>query len=117
MRIVDRKTFLAMPAGTLFAKWAPNYFLDLMIKEETVGENDFIQQDLIPWFEDTNDCGHHLDQLEAIQRGEPSPPLDFDCSGRDGAFDADQLFAVFEKHDVEALTSRLRRALAEGYKG
>jgi hypothetical protein len=118
MKIVDRKTFLAMPAGTLFAKWEPNFFRELTIKDATVGDNDFIYQDLIPWFVDTTDCTHHDDQLMATRIGASSPPLDLEeGTSRDGFFDADQLFAVFEQSDVEALIARLQRALTEGYAG
>lgn len=35
MRIVDRKTFLAMPIGTVFSKYEPCVFGNLCIKGET----------------------------------------------------------------------------------
>ncbi len=33
--------------------------------------------------------------------------MDFDCQGRDGCFDEDQLLAVYSRSDVEALMARL----------
>lgn len=113
MKIIDRATFLAMPAETLFAKYEPCCFGDLTIKLETTAHgNDFYEQDLIPWFLGTNDSGQWFDTLERVQAGEQSPPLDFDFSGRDGLYDEDQLFAVFEYNDVVALIERLQRCVS-----
>lgn len=114
MRIVDRATFLSLPAGTVFAKFEPHVFGEVTIKEQTVG-NDFVEQGLLPWFEGVDDSGAYFDTLETMVAGAPSPPLDYDCAGRDGLFDLDQLFAVFEERDVEALVARLQQALSAGY--
>lgn len=102
MRIVNRETFLAMPAGTLFAKFEPNVFGPLHLKADTYG-NDFVCVDLIPSFEGVRDSGGEDDVLARMVDGEPSPPLNYDSYGRDGFFDQDQLFAVFEERDVRAL--------------
>jgi len=37
--------------------------------------------------------------------------MDFDSYGRDGLFDGDQLFAVWESNDVKALIERLTLCL------
>lgn len=111
MLIVDRKTFMAMPAGTVFAKYEPCVFGDLSIKEDTIGDIDFCVQEIIPWFTNTVDFSTWADALEAAANGVPSPPLDYDICGRDGMFEVDQLFAVFERHDVEALIARLTKSL------
>lgn len=113
MRIVDRKTFLEMPAGTLFAKFTPHCFDELAVKGETTG-NDFVVQELIPWFEGCNDSSDYFQTIERMIAGEPSPPLDFDCTARDGLFDPEQLFAVFDNDDVDRLIARLQRARRSG---
>lgn len=111
MRIVDRKTFLAMPAGTLFAKFDPHVFGELQIKADTCG-NDFVCNGLMPyWWEDCQDSGDALSIIDRMMEGESSPPLDYDSYGRDGLFDADQLFAVFEPADVRALMTHLTEML------
>jgi hypothetical protein len=38
--------------------------------------------------------------------------MDFDCQGRDGLFDAAQLFAVWEPQDVAVLIARLTLTVA-----
>jgi hypothetical protein len=114
MLIVDRETFLAMPAGTVFAKYKPCVFDELSIKEDTCG-TDFAVQDIIPQFVTNNDSGDYFDTLDAAERGEPTPRLDYDICGRDGMFDKDQLFAVFERHDVKDLIARLTKALDDSF--
>lgn len=119
MRIVDRATFLAMPAGTLYAKYEPCVFGELQVKEGTcyaadrVTRIDFYTQQLIPWFNGTQSSSDYFDTLEAAEKGTPTPA--FDMPARDGLFDDDQLFAIFERADVEALIAKLTRSLVEGY--
>lgn len=110
MKIVDRKTFLAMPAGTLFSKYEPCVFGALEIKGDTL-ENcgDFGVQQIADAIEcyDSGDFGLKCTMMEnGISVG-----LDLDCQGRDGLFDENQLFAVWEPKDVEALIERLSDAL------
>jgi len=115
MKIVDLPTFLAMPEGALYAKYEPCSFGELAIKSDTVASVTWYYQDLLPWFEGASDSDAYFDILDAIENGEPSPPLDFDTTTKDGLYETGQRFAVFERRDVEALIARLRRALADGY--
>lgn len=116
MRIVDRKTFLALPAGTVYAKYETGVLDSPDIKDETVGFGvDWYFQPLTPDFEGVTDSLGHHNALLAMQAGAPSPPVDYDVTSRDGYFDQDQLFAVWDRPDLEALIARLQRALAEGY--
>jgi len=106
MRIVNRKQFLEMPAGTLYSKYQPCIFHELMIKEDSL-ENDFIHQQIATALENTgsNDLMNKAAMLEAI---DIDLPMDFDCCGRDGCFDEDQLFAVWSDDDRIALIERLQ---------
>jgi hypothetical protein len=115
MKIVDRATFLALPAGTVFTKYQPANLGAPAIKGETVAGVDFVVQPLDPWFLGARGSEGYIDILFAMQGGQASPPVDYDCGGRDGLFDQDQLFAVWDRADLEALIARLQRALAEGY--
>lgn len=120
MKIVNRKTFLDLPNGTLFSKFAPDYFEDLCIKDETWfhdredAAHDFLYQSL----NDAVKCNSSDDfsyQLDLAREQGQSIPLDLDCASRDGLFDKDQLFAVWERTDVEQLLARLQTALNDGY--
>jgi hypothetical protein len=116
MRIVDRATFLGLPAGTIFAKYEPHFFAPLSIKEATEGA-DFYVQDVIPEFVGNESEDDWTDTLDEITAGERAPTLDYDLIGLDGLLDGGQLFAVFEPRDTEALIARLQKALADSSAG
>lgn len=107
MRIVNRAEFLAMPAGTVFNKYKPSYFEAPCIKGETWNHC----QDFLVQYLDCLECQPGTQTMDTYNRldvGEEIP-LDFDCLGRDGCFDEDQLFAVWSDADVEALIDRIVR--------
>lgn len=112
MRIVDRKTFIAMPQGTVFSKYEPCVFGELCIKGESIvweqGDDFFVQE--IAAAVNAHDSGEYADILFAAEKGAKFS-LDLNCEGRDGLFDRHQLFAVWEREDVEALISRLQQTL------
>lgn len=123
MKIVDRAAFLALPAGTLYAKWGQpgernNFSHDgLTIMAGAFGDNDWVYQDLVPWPKDCDGTDALMDRWFAMQDdGVESGALDFEeGTARDGYYDQDQLFLVFDRADAEGLVARLQRALAEGY--
>lgn len=107
MRIVHRKTFMEMPEGTVFAKFEPCVFDELCIKGESFPDNiDFFYQPLVNSFAADNEDFH------AAYESGASAAIDLDIQSRDGCFDYDQLFAVWERTDVEALIARLQETLA-----
>jgi len=123
MKIVDRKTFLAMPAGTLFANYKPCVFENLMIKGETWygvdGENDkhriygdFLNQWIVEAIK-ADSSEEWGDKLDDSMKNGTSLAMDFDCQIRDGGFDPDQLFAVWEEADVRQLIERLIESIEE----
>lgn len=123
MRIVDRDTFLALPAGTIFAKFggpegdpADAWFEDVCIKESSCA-SDFVVQDLTGQFEGWTGSDSHFEELDRMtdDPAHESPPLDYDSAGRDGLFDQRQRFAVWSKEDAARLIARLQDAFARGY--
>lgn len=126
MRIVDRDTFLAMPEGTVFARFARqsadraatqlDFEGELSIKGETHGAAVAVQS-LIPSFEGVLDSGAWLGVLVDMIGGKASPPVDYESARREECDDAEQLFAVWSPDDVERLIARLQRALADARRG
>lgn len=110
MKIVDRKTFLAMPPDTLYSKYEPCFFGDLEIKGYTAGTNDFVTQQIVDAVR-CNDSNEFFDILLDAQKTGASFAMDFDCASRDGLFDDAELFAVWEQADVIALIRRLIQLL------
>ena len=115
MRIVDLSTFLKLPEGTVYQKYKPQYFEDLQVKAQSLGTNDFIYADLTGNIE--NDSSEDFsDKVRLMEKNpELSLELDFDCYARDGFFDVDQLFAIWEKQDIEGLIDKLNHCLTEAY--
>lgn len=113
MRIVNRKTFLELPANTLFAKYEPYVFGPLEIKGETC----FVDGAAINDFSTTGplaeaiDCMSSHELVELLREAEMfgnSVDMDFAAEGRDGLFEDGQLFAVFDSADVSKLIERLK---------
>lgn len=105
MKIVNLEQFRKYPSGTLYSKYEPCVFNGLMIKCDTL-LHDFVYQDLIGNVK-AHDSGEYANKLEsALETGE-SLELDFDFAGRDGLFEDDQLFAVYEENDVKQLIDRI----------
>jgi len=111
MKIINRKQFLKMKPGTVYSLYEPCIFGALEIKEKSY-ENDWQYQDIVDAIE-CDDSGDLADRLFDAQENGSSLDIDFDCLSRDGLFDDDQLFAVWERKDVVALIERLRQTIDE----
>lgn len=100
-----------MPAGTVYSYYEPCSFRELEIKADEPGnyDNDWLFDSVIGAV--ANDSsGDFSEKCQRMENGE-SMPLDFEYTGRDGLFEDEQLFAVYEKEDVEALIKRLQKTL------
>lgn len=110
MRIVDRATFLAMPEETVFAKYESlGNIGEICVKGET-WTNDYWYQPLGNAIE-AHDTGEFCDVAAAAEKGEPFK-LDLDCQSRDGLFEDEQRFVVWDQDDVKQLVARLQRCVA-----
>ena len=113
MKIISRKEFMKMPVGTVFSYYEPCCFRDLMVKASDLKgwEMDFLYDNIIGGIKtvSSEDFSTKCDQMEM---GE-SVPMDFEYTSREGLFDDEQLYAVYEKEDIEKLVKRLQKTLAE----
>ncbi len=95
-----------MPKGTLFSKYRPIVFEELQIKGDT-WDGDFVCLDL-------HSFSDHDDAFDLLSKnsisGESFDPK-FGVCGRDGLFEHDQLFAVWEKEETEKLIELLKTTL------
>lgn len=96
MRIVNRKTFLTLPPGTMYCKGVQWDFRGLSIKADTIG-NDWVYLDMAgPDAMDGGEASEILDNSLADGssfRSETS-------YGRDGCFDDEAVFLIFELNDL-----------------
>ena len=100
MRMVDRKTFLAMPSGTLYYQGKPWVFNGLMIKGDTLPSDDWTYCD---------PCGYSPEEFESMQSGEKHSVNHL--YGRDGGFDATDLFIVLDLGDLAWLRYQVNAAI------
>ena len=105
MKLYNRTDFLKLPEGTIFCKGKPYYFEDLSVKGESL-PNDFIYLGL-QWIDSNgeDDCAK-LDDM--LYEGE-SCPLQT-AYGRDGCFNDEDIFLVYEDKDIENIMSHLDAA-------
>ncbi len=112
MKILTRKQFLALRGEYVYAKYKPSYFYDFGIKMCNSGPDDYCHLDLVENIEASSSDKYHDKLTEAEENpGEVSLSLDFENGGRDGMFDDDQLFAIWEDADVQAMINRLQQVL------
>lgn len=100
MRAVSHDEFIALPAGTLYAHWDPRVMGRLLIKGESISDNDWWEHDLLEIGCDDAD----LDEGKAV-RLEPT------LQGRDAMYDSTRRFVVFDDADVAMLIQKLQRCI------
>lgn len=100
MKVVDHDTFVAMPAGTLYAYWDPYVMERLLIKGESISWNDWWEHDLLA----TDLAEVDLDDGKTVR-------LHPDVEGRDALYNSTRRFVVFDNEDVELLIEKLKRCL------
>jgi hypothetical protein len=124
MRIVNRETFLSLPAGTIYTKWgdpegSPDclYHGEVSVKWDTCG-NDFVRERLYNDIETTEEEFPFIDMMlqNAAVTGEPTPPMMIgEYAGRDGLFERKQMFAVYDAIEVDRLIAMLIKCRDAAY--
>ena len=107
MKIVNRKTFLQMPSGTIFAKGNKWFFESLCIKGDSL-HNDFYCLD--PAWIDSEDDRQQFDRLDEMLSTGCSFPIE-SSESRDGLFDDDALFLIFELDDLLVMKKHIELAI------
>ncbi len=114
MRIVDRNEFLRQPEGVLYCKYKSlGIFDNLCVKHDTMTDfegnpSDFRYQNGMEILADGT--GEYIDVMFSAEKGEPFE-LDLNCGSRDGMFDKDQMFVVFEKADLDAFRALISKCV------
>ncbi len=104
MKVVDRKEFLKLPAGTLYTLFKPCYTEGLAIKHATLDHGDdwFYTELIASTVENNGDT--KLDNGEEL-------PFNADWTGRDGAFDPQQMFIVYSPADIFVFAETLAKLI------
>ena len=107
IKVYNRKDFLKLPAGTIYCSGKRWYFDDFCIKAQS-WDNDWVYLD--PRWSNGHDSGECFDILERSLEDGSSFGMP-DAFGRDGGFEEDALFLVFEKEDLTELKQYIEKAL------
>lgn len=113
MQLVDRKMFLTLPSGTVYAKYEPCLCEEICIKYDTIGDNDwgYAALDTIS-FIDAKNSNEKVDTLLDMKNGD-SIKTDIGANAifRDGLFNKDQQFMVYSQDEIKNLIALLTKAL------
>ncbi len=108
MKVYNRERFLELPPGTIYAKGKPWVFDGLMVKGDTLPYDDWFYRGLIDI--DASHSGEWSDRLGRMLIEGDSYPMNT-AYGRDGIFDSEELFLVYEEADLNELISVLVAAI------
>lgn len=102
-----------MPKGTVYSYYEPCFFRELEIKADAPQnyDNDWLFDSLVGAVKSSG-SGDFEEKCTKMELGE-SVEVDFEYTGRDGMFEDKQLYAVYEKADVEKMITRLQKALQD----
>lgn len=98
MKVFTKAEFLKLPAGVLFSNYEPCVFNGLYIKGDSLGSSDFYEEQLIGNLQDYNVVKY--DDKEFV--------LEFGVEGREGLFEDDALYAVYEEYEINNLLAHIR---------
>lgn len=107
MKIYSRSEFMKLPPGTVFSSGEPMVFLDLYVKGDS-WEVDFLQSSLIGI--DSFDSRQTVERFDEMNEKGISYPINKHF-GREGLFDEEMLYLVYEKEDLIYLKEIIEEAL------
>jgi len=110
MKIVNLEAFRALPANTVFSYYTPYCFDDLRIKGET-WDVDFLSSGIVDAIDHTGNANEMFAIMDTSAKHGDSIVMNFHEMERDGGYEKDQLFAVWEQVDVRDLITRLQECL------
>ena len=109
MKLYNRTEFLKLPANVFFIKWFPTYPSgQLCIKGDTMG-NDFVYSSTADF--EADDSEDFCDKFDDAFNNGKSLINDFDGGQRDGLFEDDAIFMVYEYNDTQRLSHLLDKAV------
>lgn len=126
MKLVDRKTFLSLPAGTIFCKFPLNDKGDAhwrtfgistpSIKGDSISDIDFYTCALGEGLSPKDSSLDYLDTLIDMQNN-LGKEIPFELSGgRDGMFDDENIgFMIFSKEEVQEMIKELQECITKAY--
>jgi hypothetical protein len=110
MKVVNLEEFLKLPEYTLFSKYQPNCFDPLCMKGESLLNSGDFWYTYLSDALDCDDTGDYFSMHDRLIEGKSSD-IDLEVVSRDGCFEKGQLFAVYEKKDIEQFVDVFNKCL------
>lgn len=107
MKLVNRETFLRLPIGTIYSKYEPCIARSPQIKNETLTG---MQGQSIDWFYQDLVEPNLMENMIDLISGTGQTDLD-DAGQRDGCFDYDEYYLIWQPKDLQQLITNLQAAL------
>jgi hypothetical protein len=104
MLILTRSEFMEQPSGIFYRKAYGNHgFGQIEIKAANCGERDFVCMDF----------GYVCSESELdMMTGGKNVPINTDYYGRDGCFEDDATFLVYQDWDLKQMQEQINRAIS-----
>jgi len=110
MRIINRTEFLKLPEKTLYRKYQPQTYGELSIKYGSLA-NDYVDVELVGDIEGTDSSDSNSGAHDYYKNTSSVFRFDYEGTCRDGLYDDDQLFAVYDNTDIEQLIEQLKSCI------
>lgn len=111
MKIFNRKDFLQLPANTAYVKYSEKCGLSELIEIKVSGPhdgwgNDWITNDLAVFVEEP-----YRDVFTDFSEVTDTFRFAIDQTSRDGLFEENEMYAVFDNEDIERVINKLKSCL------
>lgn len=112
MKIVNKSEFLELPNGILYSKYESlGIITGLFVKTDSL-HNDWVYIDLISNV-DCQDTGEFFDIMSAVESKVLDKfRFDLECGERDGVFDSEGMFVVYDKEDAIQLLDTIQKIVS-----
>lgn len=119
MKLYTRKDFMGLPKGTIYSRVDKSRDDQLchglyckVSNKEQMGNGDFVEQDLIseagnPLMPDVDNGEDNVNYQMHLRDSFKTFRTDLNCAGRDGMFDEEDLFVVWDAQDIKKLAEYL----------
>jgi hypothetical protein len=112
MRIVDRKAFLSLPPNTLYCKYSSlGSYGDVCIKTGVSGRNDWYYSELTGWVVGVENSQEYFNTMQLAEKEGKEFRFDLNIEARDGLYEEDEMFAVFDKEDISRMINKLNQLI------
>lgn len=112
MKIVNYKDFIKLPSGTIYSEYSPQIFGPLYIKKDTINEgNDWVLTRIQESFKLKPDKWTDFNEACTLMETGTELKADYITQERDGMFDYDRKFLVYNKEDVADFIAHLKTLL------